>query len=193
MLTRQYPLPPTSPLSRPPLQLPHFLAHANIGEDAIQQQACAAKQVGAAAIIGFGEEIAAAGGKVIALNVSCANHSPLLAGAVPEFAETLAGVTFNKPNTPVYLNATAATENDPEAIRAIMGRQMVSMVRWQESITAILAAGVDTFIEVGPKTVLQAMMKKLIPKNENGENGKKVTALQVDSPETLAACQKMLA
>jgi [acyl-carrier-protein] S-malonyltransferase len=132
-----------------------------------------------------GETIAQAGGKVIALNVSCANHSPLLAGAVPEFVETLAAVTFNKPNTPVYLNVTAAPENDPQSIRAIMGRQLVSMVRWKEIIEAMLAEGVNTFIEVGPKTVLQGMMKKLIPK------GQKVTVSQVDSPETLAACRKI--
>jgi len=135
------------------------------------------------ALDAIGATIAKAGGKVIALNVSCANHSPLLAGAVPEFAETLAAVTFNPPKTPVYLNVTAASENDPQAIRAIMGRQLVSMVRWKESVEAMLTAGVDAFIEVGPKTVLQGMMKKLIPK------GQKVTVLQVDSPETLAACK----
>jgi len=139
-----------------------------------------------AALDAVGEEIAEAGGKVIALNVSCANHSPLLAGAVPEFATALATVTFNKPNTPVYLNATAATEDEPQAIRTIMERQLVSMVRWRESIGAMLASGVDTFIEVGPKTVLKGMMKKLLPK------GEKVTVLQVDSPETLASCKQMM-
>ena len=134
-----------------------------------------------AAMDAVGEAISEAGGKVIALNVSCANHSPLLAGALPDFAEALAAAVFNQPKIPVYLNVTAAPENEPEAIRAIMGRQIVSMVRWKDSIEAMLAAGVDTFIEVGPKTVLKGMMKKLIPK------GEKVTVLQIDSPETLAA------
>ncbi|HBT97588.1 MAG TPA: malonyl CoA-acyl carrier protein transacylase [Desulfobulbaceae bacterium] len=138
------------------------------------------------ALDAVGGGIAEAGGKVIVLNVSCANHSPLLAGAVPEFAEALSAVIFNKPNTPVYLNVTAASEEDPQAIRAIMGRQIISMVRWQESVGAMLASGVDTFIEVGPKTVLKGMMKKLLSK------GGKVMVLQVDSPETLDACRKML-
>ena len=133
-----------------------------------------------AALDAVGEAISQAGGKVIALNVSCANHSPLLAGAIPEFTEALAAAAFHRPNTLMYLNVTAAPENEPQAIRAIMGRQIVSMVRWKEIIEAMLAAGVDTFIEVGPKTVLKGMMKKLLPK------GEKVTVLQIDSPETLA-------
>ena len=139
-----------------------------------------------AALDTVGVSIAEAGGKVIVLNVSCANHSPLLAGAVPEFAAALAAATFNKPSTPVYLNVTAATSDDPQTIRATMERQIVSLVRWRESVGAMLAAGVDTFIEVGPKTVLKGMMKKLLPKGEH------VTVLQVDNPETLAACKTMM-
>ena len=140
-----------------------------------------------AALDAVGEAISQAGGKVIALNVSCANHSPLLAGAVPEFAEALAAADFHRPNIPVYLNVTAAPESEPQAIRAIMGRQIVSMVRWKESVEAMLASDVDTFIEVGPKTVLKGMMKKLIAK------GQKVTILQVDSPDTLAVCRNLAA
>ena len=140
-----------------------------------------------AAMDAVGEMISQAGGKVIALNVSCANHSPLLAGAVPEFVEALAAAAFNPPNLPVYLNVTAAPENEPQAIRAIMGRQIVSMVRWKEIIEAMLAAGVDTFIEVGPKTVLKGMMKKLVKK------GEKIKSLQVDNAESLISCQNLIA
>ncbi|MDR0476420.1 MAG: ACP S-malonyltransferase [Desulfobulbaceae bacterium] len=140
-----------------------------------------------AALDAVGEAISQAGGKVIALNVSCANHSPLLAGAVPEFAKALAAATFRQSIIPVYLNVTAAPESKPQAIRAIMERQIVSMVRWKDSIEAMLTASVDTFIEVGPKTVLKGMMKKLIPKSQ------KVTVLQVDSPETLVACRDLTA
>lgn len=124
----------------------------------------------------------AQGGKVIALNVSVANHSPLVAKAVPDFAEFLETVEFKTPQTPVYFNVSAAPAADPVQIRDMMGRQIASRVRWCEIITAMINDGVDTFIEVGPKTVLKGMMRKIKPK------GVDITALQVESPETLQAC-----
>ena len=68
-----------------------------------------------------------------------------------------------------------------------MARQIASKVRWYETINGMIATGVDTFIEVGPKTVLKGLMKKIVPK------GYAYTALQVDSPDTLAACLARLA
>lgn len=126
------------------------------------------------------------GARVIALNVSVANHSPLVANAVPEFADFLAGVEFSIPNSVIYFNVSAEQSNDPAQIREMMGRQIVSRVRWCEIITSMINDGVDTFIEVGPKTVLKGMMRKIKPK------GAKITALQVDSPDTLKACMDKL-
>ncbi|MDR3090279.1 MAG: ACP S-malonyltransferase [Desulfobulbaceae bacterium] len=131
------------------------------------------------------EAVGKAGGKVIPLNVSCANHSPLLAGAVAEFGAFLADIPFQAPRIPVYLNVSAAPERDPERIRALMAQQIISPVRWYESVQAMLAEGVDTFIEAGPKTVLKGMVKKIIPK------GSKIALIQFDSPETLASCQNI--
>lgn len=122
------------------------------------------------------------GGKVIALNVSVANHSPLVANAVPDFAEYMSKIEFKTPETAIYFNVSAGKSADPAQIREMMGRQIASKVKWCEIITAMIADGVDTFIEVGPKTVLKGMMRKIVPK------GMDITALQCDSPETLAVC-----
>jgi [acyl-carrier-protein] S-malonyltransferase len=126
------------------------------------------------------------GAKVIALAVSSANHSPLVAGAVPDFSAFMAEVEFHRPLTPVYLNVSAAEEWEPAVIREIMARQIASRVRWLESMQAMIAQGVDTFIEVGPKTVLKGMVRKIAPK------GYAYQALQVDTPESLSQCLAQL-
>ncbi|HET97484.1 MAG TPA: [acyl-carrier-protein] S-malonyltransferase [Desulfurivibrio alkaliphilus] len=121
------------------------------------------------------------GGKAIALPVSGAWHSELIAGAVPDFSKIMAATPFNPPATPLFFNVTAAPETDPAAIRSIMARQIAATVRWYEIIENLRAAGVGTFIEVGPKTVLSGLLKKIIPTDYPCE------IRQVDSPETLAA------
>lgn len=122
------------------------------------------------------------GAKVIPLNVSVANHSPLVAHAVPDFTNFLSGVTFNTPEIPVYFNVSASCEDDSAKMKEMMSRQIVSRVRWCEIIQSMLSQGVDTFIEVGPKSVLKGMMRKITPK------GTKVTALQFDTPDGLSKC-----
>ncbi len=122
------------------------------------------------------------GGKAITLNVSVANHSPLVAGAIPDFEKIMAETSFAPPEKPVLFNVTAAEEADPTAIRSIMGRQIASRVRWFEIINSLKSKGVKTFVEVGPKKVLTGLTKKIVPKS----SGRKL--FHVDSPETLAKC-----
>jgi [acyl-carrier-protein] S-malonyltransferase len=122
------------------------------------------------------------GGKAITLNVSVANHSPLVAGAIPDFEKIMAYIHFEPPATPVLFNVTADEEKDPGVIRKIMSRQIASRVRWYEIINALLERGVTHFIEVGPKKVLSGLMKKIAPKSSG------CRTFQVESPETLAKC-----
>jgi [acyl-carrier-protein] S-malonyltransferase len=126
------------------------------------------------------------GARVIPLAVSVANHSPLVANAVPDFSAFMDGVEFNTPATPVYFNVSAKTEQDTGKIREMMASQIASRVRWFEIISSMIEEGVDTFIEVGPKTVLKGMMRKIAPR------GYKYTALQFDTPEGLAKCMDKL-
>jgi [acyl-carrier-protein] S-malonyltransferase len=126
------------------------------------------------------------GAKVIPLNVSVANHSPLVADAVPDFANYMAGISFTSPQVPVIFNVTAAAETDVKKIKSFMASQIASRVRWYETINLMISSGVDTFIEVGPKTVLKGMMRKIVPK------GVSCISLQFDSPETLEKCLEKL-
>ncbi|MDK9707677.1 MAG: ACP S-malonyltransferase [Desulforhopalus sp.] len=126
------------------------------------------------------------GARVIPLNVSVANHSPLVAAAIPDFKNFMRRITFNPPKIPIYFNVSAKVDSDPETIKDMMARQIASKVRWCEIIESMLADGVDTFIEVGPKAVLKGMIKKIAPK------GTKITALQFDSPSSLASCLEAL-
>ncbi len=99
-----------------------------------------------------GKKAEAKGAKVIPLNVSVANHSPLVAAAVPDFAEFMADIEFSSPQVPVYFNVSAAKETDTGKIKKMMAGQIASRVKWCEIIEAMLAEEVDTFIEIGPET-----------------------------------------
>ena len=90
------------------------------------------------------------GGKAIALKVSGAWHSALIAGAIPDFTEVMGRLQVNPPQTPVIFNVTAAPADDPARIREIMASQIAATVRWHEVIEYLLAAGARRFIEVGP-------------------------------------------
>jgi [acyl-carrier-protein] S-malonyltransferase len=131
--------------------------------------------------------VAERGGRAITLNVSVANHSPLIAGAVPDFEKVLNSISFSAPVKPVLFNVTAGEETDPDEIRTIMSRQIVSRVRWFEIINNLMDKGVNIFIEVGPKTILKGLLKKIVPKSSG------VKTFQIDTPETLAKCMDEIA
>ena len=126
------------------------------------------------------------GGKAVALPVSGAWHSPLVADAVPDFAKAMERITFQAPKGKLFFNVTAAPESDPGAIRAIMSRQIAAMVRWYDTILAMRQQGVTTFIEVGPKNVLTGLLKKILPKSHD------CTCLQVEDPASLTVCLETL-
>jgi [acyl-carrier-protein] S-malonyltransferase len=114
----------------------------------------------------------AEGAKVIPLKVSGAWHSPLMEEATRDFAAFMANLDFRAPRLPLYLNATAAKETNPGVLRAAMGAQLTSPVRWAELILNLQAAGVDTWVEVGPKNVLTGLVRKILPEEpkENFHN-----------------------
>ena len=102
-----------------------------------------------------------AGGRALPLKVSGAFHSPFMADAAAEFAKELAAVSFQKPVIPIYSNYTG--EEYPEGICEILSQQIDHPVKWEMIIRAMISAGVDTFVEIGPGTTLTGFMKKIDP------------------------------
>ncbi len=101
------------------------------------------------------------GGKVIPLKVSVANHSPLVAGAVADYQNFLKTLTFAKPEIPIIFNFNAEAETNPDKIPAHISSQLASTVLWYDTINKMLAEGVELFVELGPKTVLTGLVKKI--------------------------------
>ncbi len=106
-------------------------------------------------------------GRAISLKVSGAWHCELMRGAVDEFRSFMEDIPFSSPQSTVLFNATAGRETEPEKIKDLMATQLVSPVRWHDIIGRMLKGGIDTFVEVGPKTVLAGMLKKTLAGNNH--------------------------
>ena len=104
--------------------------------------------------------------KAIVLPVSVAAHSPLMAEAAGDMREILAAVAFSDPSLPVLANADAHPLLDGEACRAELVDHLTAGVDWVAAVERMAAAGVTTFIEVGPGRVLTGLIKRIAPDAE---------------------------
>lgn len=117
--------------------------------------------------------------RAVLLPVSAPFHCPLMQPAADRMADALAGTAIAAPAVPVYANVTAAPEQDPNAIRELLVQQVTGMVRWRESIAAMVAGGVEEFVELGGK-VLGPMVKRIAP------DVKVTSVVSIDDIEALA-------
>lgn len=99
--------------------------------------------------------------KAVPLAVAGAFHTSIMQPAVARLEGALAGVPLKKPRIPVISNVDAAAHDDPEEIRSLLAKQVVSPVRWEDSMRALLAQGYDKFYEVGPGRVLRGILKRI--------------------------------
>ena len=113
----------------------------------------------AASMPDFMEKVKAAGGRAVPLKVSGAFHSPFMAKAAESFRKILRAESFGKLGLPVYANLTARPYGDD--IAAVLGEQMSSPVLWEDTVRAMIDAGADTFIEIGPGATLSGMIKRI--------------------------------
>ncbi len=122
---------------------------------------------GEVAAVGAAMDLLKAAGakRVIQLEVSGAFHSPLMESAARGLGEMLARTPIDNPLCPVFTNESAepvpASEAPEAAIRRSLELQLLSPVRWEETIRAMLAAGVSQFYEVGPGKVLAGLVRSI--------------------------------
>jgi malonyl CoA-acyl carrier protein transacylase len=103
-------------------------------------------------------EVEQEGFKTMRLNVAGAFHSPLMEDAVEPFAEAVGAITWNTPRVPVYSCVTAARMEDP---RRGLVDALTSPVRWRQTVLAMLADGVERFVDAGPGRVLANTVKRI--------------------------------
>ena len=99
--------------------------------------------------------------RALKLKVGGAFHSPLMEPARAELADAIAHTDFHAPKCPVYQNVNAEPQTDPETIKKNLIAQLTAPVRWTQTVQNMIAAGADTFVEVGPGAVLQGLVKKI--------------------------------
>jgi len=101
--------------------------------------------------------------RAMPLKVSAAFHSPLMRAAAEGLAAVVAQATMVDARTPVISNVTAEPLIQAAAIRNELIAQVTSPVRWIASVERMAAGGVDTFIEIGPGSVLTGLIKRIVP------------------------------
>jgi [acyl-carrier-protein] S-malonyltransferase len=99
--------------------------------------------------------------KVVPLAVAGAFHTPIMDSAVRQLADALADVPMSPPAIPVVSNVDAQPHDDPEEIHELLVRQVVSPVRWEDSMRYLLASGYDEFYEIGPGRVLKGLLRRI--------------------------------
>lgn len=133
-----------------PIRIANFLCPGNLvvsGENAACERAA--------------ELAAAAGGRAIPLAVAGAFHTSIMCPADEALAEALSTVELRTPQIPVVSNVDAQTHTDPEEIRDLLVRQVISPVRWEDSVRVMLDNGCDDFYEVGPGKVLKGLLRRI--------------------------------
>jgi [acyl-carrier-protein] S-malonyltransferase len=98
--------------------------------------------------------------RVVPLKVSGAFHSPLMSPASKDLSVSLDETDFAPPDFTVWGNADAAPVIDPADA---LHRQLTSPVRFAESLEAMAAAGIDTFVHIGPGDVTAGLAKRTVP------------------------------
>jgi len=115
--------------------------------------------------------------RAVPLAVSVATHSPLMAPARKDFWDFIHQISFDEPHIPIYGNVSAQPLHTVEDIYNELEDQLTRTVLWTQSVQAMIAAGVERFVEIGPKDVLTGLLKR-INRQTIGENIQDLASLR---------------
>ena len=118
--------------------------------------------------------------RAVLLNVSGPFHSSLLSGAGTKLEKVLDELTIEKPQIPYVANVNASYVTEQADIQPLLVQQVSNSVRWQQSVEAMVADGVDVFVEIGPGRTLAGFNKKI-----SKEIGKEITTYTVGTMEDI--------
>lgn len=99
--------------------------------------------------------------RAIPLEVSGPFHSSLMKPASARLEAKLSEATFRDGTTPVIANVTARPVHEASEVPSLLARQVYSPVLWEDSVAWLIEQGVDTFVEIGPGSVLTGLIKKI--------------------------------
>ena len=99
--------------------------------------------------------------RALKLSVGGAFHSPLMNPAKEELEKAINETEFSAPICPVYQNVTTVAETNPATIKTNLIAQLTAPVKWTQSAEHMIADGATEFVELGPGSVLQGLVKKI--------------------------------
>jgi [acyl-carrier-protein] S-malonyltransferase len=116
--------------------------------------------------------------KVLPIPVGGAFHTPMMSPARDRLRKALSSTTFHHPEPAVVANVDARAHHDADDWPRLLSAQLCSPVRWRQTLEALVAAGTQTFLELGPGGVLTGLARRVLPTAET-------IAVSVATPEHL--------
>ncbi len=114
--------------------------------------------------------------RAMPLPVSAPFHTSLMQPAAEKLGAAIDAIVWGAPVIPVVHNVHGKTESDPDAIRALLVRQLYSPVKWVDCVNAMVAAGITSVVECGPGKVLSGLNKRI---------HKPLNSLNIEDPASL--------
>jgi [acyl-carrier-protein] S-malonyltransferase len=99
--------------------------------------------------------------RTIRLAVAGAFHTSIMKPADVALLAALDQVTIQTPRIPIWSNVDAKPHIDPAEIKSLLTKQVLSPVKWEDSMRGLLEFGIDRFYEIGPGRVLAGLLKRI--------------------------------